>query len=78
MEIILSILAGIAVIYYSSKYFFDGSNDLIDSFKYWTQRTNRFGVSRHIDGDFFRELQFFFWITLGILSGYGVHQFLVS
>lgn len=78
MEIILSIIAGIAVLYYSSKYFFDDTNDFMDSFKYWTQRTNRFGVSRHIDGEFWHEMRFFIWLLLGMLSGYGVHQFLVS
>ncbi len=78
MEVILAIVGGMGVLKFSSRLFFTDSNDFMDSIKYWFRPARSRFMFEQWDGEFWREMRFFIWLILGILSGYGIHQFLVS
>jgi len=78
MQIILSIIAALAVMKYTTKYFFKDDKDLLDCLKYWFQPSPSRFMSAQWDGEFWRELRLFVWLLLGVLSAYAVYQFLIS
>ena len=78
MEIILAIIAACAVMKQTIRFFYTDTDDLLDCLKYWFQPSPSRFFSNGWDGEFWRELRLFIWISLGSLSGYGVYYFLTS
>ncbi len=78
MQFILSVIAAISVLKYTTKYFFTDSADLMACLKYWFQPTPSRIFSAHWDGEFWHQLRLFVWLLLAGLSGYAVYRFLIS
>lgn len=78
METFLSILAGLVVLRYTFKFFFDDWQDFADCLKL-LMTPDIVAIFR---GDWDRQnwaaLKILFWLLLGVASGYGAYQFLIS
>lgn len=78
MEFILAIVGGISFLKFSSRFFFTDSNDFMDSLKYWFRPARSRFMFEQWSVEFWREMRFFIWLILGILSGYGIYRFLLA
>ena len=78
MEIILSILASAVVLRYSVKFFFQSFEDFVDCIKYWLTPDIIAIFKGEWDRQYWAEMRLFFWLIMGILTGYAVYRFLIS
>jgi hypothetical protein len=78
MELLLSIMAGLVTLRYSFGLFFTDLDDFVDCIRLWftPQIINIF--RGEWEREWWAELKLFFWLLLGVTSGYGAHQFLTS
>ena len=78
MEIILSVLAGLAVMRATFNWFFDDLDDFKDCLMLWfTPDIIDIFRGRFMD-DFWADMKILFWILAGASVGFSVHTFLIS
>ncbi len=76
METLLSIIAGLASLKLSFKFFFNDMDDLYECIKYWLTPDIISMFRREYVHDWWAELKLFIWLFLGGLAGYATYQFL--
>ncbi|WP_223787041.1 hypothetical protein [Marinicella meishanensis] len=78
MVYVLSILAGLTVMRFTFRWFFDDWQDLAENLRHWFT-PEVISVMRGEWGDsLWAELRLFIWLGLGVLGGYGCYRFLLS
>lgn len=78
MEIILSVVAALAVMRATFYWFFDDMDDFKDCLMLWfTPDIIDIFRGRFMD-DFWADLKILFWILVGASVGFSVHAFLMS
>ncbi len=78
METFLAIITSAVTLRYSFKFFFNGLEDFADCVKYWMTPDIIAIFRGEWDRQYWAETRIFFWLLLGVLSGYGAYQFLIS
>ncbi|MFC3193157.1 hypothetical protein ACFODZ_02770 [Marinicella sediminis] len=78
MEVFLSLMATLVVLRYSFGFFFQNLDDFTECVRFWFTPEIISIFRGEWERDWWAELRIFFWLLLGIASGYGAHLFLTS